>query len=391
MGILRTCLALCVLICHSPHKPGEYWPMSGTLAVQAFFVISGFYMALILTEKYRDKIKLFYSNRILRLIPLYLVVAFLSLVLILIVGRESNFWFIKAQHLNPLSAILLALSNITLIGQDWLMFLGLDYDGWLYFTSNFYQEPVPAYKFLLVPQAWTVGVELAFYAFAPWLIRLRAHWLVAVATGSMILRAVLVFGFHLDKDPWSYRFFPTELVFFVAGILAYRAYRRMKQSGLSFPSWAAWLAVALQIGMYATWYQLSAVWGNSYVIPMLLVAFTLPVVFTATKNNRIDRYIGELSYAIYITHILTINLIRVWSPDYIPFHWVLLANIPMAMLLQYLVERPIAMIRERRAQAPSSASQTNRTSAPAFANTVAPELPLKDVAAANLTTLPDVP
>jgi len=42
-------------------------------AVEAFFIVSGFYMSLILTQKYGDKgLWLFYSNRLLRLYPLYL-------------------------------------------------------------------------------------------------------------------------------------------------------------------------------------------------------------------------------------------------------------------------------------------------------------------------------
>lgn len=71
MGILRLLLAFFVVIGHS-HSIYGYAGMGGA-AVPAFFIISGFYMTLILETKYRgsDQLWLFYSNRVLRLFPLY--------------------------------------------------------------------------------------------------------------------------------------------------------------------------------------------------------------------------------------------------------------------------------------------------------------------------------
>jgi len=49
------------------------------IAVQSFYVISGFYMALVLNEKYGPgSYWLFVSNRLLRLWPAYFVVLVLS-------------------------------------------------------------------------------------------------------------------------------------------------------------------------------------------------------------------------------------------------------------------------------------------------------------------------
>jgi hypothetical protein len=41
------------------------------LAVEAFFVISGFYMALVLTERYDGHVGSFYRARALRIFPMY--------------------------------------------------------------------------------------------------------------------------------------------------------------------------------------------------------------------------------------------------------------------------------------------------------------------------------
>jgi len=53
----------------------------GEIAVELFFIISGFYMSLILSEKYNtpDKIVIFYKNRFLKLFPIYCTILILSI------------------------------------------------------------------------------------------------------------------------------------------------------------------------------------------------------------------------------------------------------------------------------------------------------------------------
>ena len=78
MGTLRFLLALSVAYGHLTKLPS--FP-SSDVAVQSFFVISGFYMALVLNEKYGlGSYWLFISNRLLRLWPAYAAVLILSFV-----------------------------------------------------------------------------------------------------------------------------------------------------------------------------------------------------------------------------------------------------------------------------------------------------------------------
>ena len=51
MGLLRLLLALCVFCGHSRGLGGLSW-LAANIAVECFFVISGFYMQLILSSKY---------------------------------------------------------------------------------------------------------------------------------------------------------------------------------------------------------------------------------------------------------------------------------------------------------------------------------------------------
>src|SRR3954453_14268219 len=65
----------------------------GDTAVQSFYAISGFYMALVLNETYSAKnstYSLFLTNRFLRLFPAYAVVALATLGLALVVHSRSG-------------------------------------------------------------------------------------------------------------------------------------------------------------------------------------------------------------------------------------------------------------------------------------------------------------
>ena len=106
MGLIRFLLAFAVLLGHSPTATFKF--IHAGTAVQAFFVVSGFYMALVLDGKYTDT-KLFYSNRLLRLAPAYF--AMMAIALVALVGFEvtatSTLGIFESVFSNPLSAAIM--------------------------------------------------------------------------------------------------------------------------------------------------------------------------------------------------------------------------------------------------------------------------------------------
>ena len=82
MGILRTILALAVVVYHSFKIFGLHM-CGGQVAVESFYMISGFYMALILNEKYVGigSYKKFILSRFYRIFPVYWVVLLAALLL----------------------------------------------------------------------------------------------------------------------------------------------------------------------------------------------------------------------------------------------------------------------------------------------------------------------
>src|SRR5262249_20142393 len=120
----------------------------------------------------------------------------------------------------PGALALLAFSNLFIFGQDWVMFLGV-HAHHLSFVTHFTDSDVFLFEGLTIHQTWTLGVELTFYLVAPFVLP-RRKLLLALLAASLALRAVLLYtGLGFD-DPWTYRFFPTELALFLSGSLSHQ-------------------------------------------------------------------------------------------------------------------------------------------------------------------------
>ena len=96
MGVIRVLLAISVILGHVGPVLGIDG-VGGVIAVKAFYIISGFYMSLILNEKYvgqRNSYRLFLSNRLLRLFPIYWTILLLTLLVCVGMGVSSRgeFW-----------------------------------------------------------------------------------------------------------------------------------------------------------------------------------------------------------------------------------------------------------------------------------------------------------
>jgi len=354
MGILRLLLALSVVAVHSQSILGINL-VGGQTAVQAFYMISGFYMALVITEKYgfgKGSYKLFLGNRFLKLYPIYwinlLIVLLISIGGLVIAKNAYHFtWYIEYVSKMKVGTLLFfVITNLAIFGQDLVMFLQLDKLGNLVPAVNFRLTDPPLYRFLFIEQAWTIALEMTFYLLAPFLIKQKTKWLMLLIGLSFGLRIIL-YKIGLNNDPWTYRFFPLELGMFLLGVMGYRAYGWLKNRII--PKW--FLMGVYGVVIWATFiYPLiqrdgSKMWGY-----YLLVAIALPFIFRLFKNNKIDRFIGELSYPVYLCHfwvafvIMDLIKIKNWGTGII----VALGSIGVSLLIVKLVVEPIDKIRQGR-------------------------------------------
>lgn len=310
MGVLRLLLALTVVLGHNQlaslwFGPGVY------MAVKAFFIVSGFYMSLILSGKY-ESIGGFYASRALRLYPLYLAV--LALTWFAAVAGGSSVGIMISVSIWSLVhgaiASLLAFANLTMIGMD-LTVLGCFQDGSVYaYDLGCRPGGYLLNNWMLVPQAWSLSVELMFYAIAPFVVRLRARPFVALLIAGLLLRLAIDLS-SLNVNTWHRSFGPFEMPYFFLGVAAHRIY----QAGyLRHPTFG--IALLLATPFYYTLEQAAGVdWSTENPVWWAyfgLITLALPSLFALTKSATWDREIGELSYPIYIVHLLVMGLIDVY-------------------------------------------------------------------------------
>jgi peptidoglycan/LPS O-acetylase OafA/YrhL len=355
MGIIRLLLALTVVIAHTNPVFGNKM-IIGITSVHAFFIISGFYMALILNEKYTDNktYKLYISNRFLRLFPVYWLVLILTILLGVFAYSFSNVnggplqpFLNQSFNMSGWAIFQIVFSSITLLGQDVLMFMGLNPEtGNLYFSATH----TSLWHYMIVPQSWTVGVEIVFYLIAPFLVRRNAVTLVIIILASLLLRVVL-YHYGYDQDPWTFRFLPTEMAFFMSGALAYKGYKILKAKEINKPLNISILVFVIGITLFFQYIPVGLEYKQwSYYI---LIAITTPFIFNFTKRSKIDHWIGELTYPVYMSHIFIFLILGYLykytkiGPEYSGLVTIICSILFSAILIKYFIE-PIERIRQKR-------------------------------------------
>lgn len=340
MGLLRMYLAVCVIAAHS--ESVVPWSLhDGREAVQVFFIISGFYMQLILSGKKYASIWKFYLSRFVRIFTSYYVCLLIVIAASVLSGKVWGQWLTLASTRGlsegweepGFGSAFACMSNISLFFQDWVMFAEQRPGGALAFTPCFREGVNQLWNFLWIPQAWSVGVELTFYIAAPFLARrFSAFALAAVAGVSLAIRVWFYTVLGLQIDPWVYRFLPFELLHFSYGMLGCRvllAYPKAfemitsSMSALQSRLGSLYIPAFLTAGLAALWFHCEFVGSLrrnaasitssgdewAYLASLALWGLLVPIVFAMTRNNLTDRAVGELSYPVYLLHYSVCRII----------------------------------------------------------------------------------
>jgi peptidoglycan/LPS O-acetylase OafA/YrhL len=344
MGSIRLLLAFAVLVSHTTVSEIDIMP--GPVAVQFFFIISGFYISLILEKKYKDQgVLLFYSNRLMRLFPTYLVVLFVSMTVLCLldVGIFTHFDKMKdVYRVNAFVTASLLWTNICVIGQEILFLLKVDQVSgtFRWFLDNTNSQD--AWVFLLVPQGWSLSLELYFYLLAPFILKLRNLTIVGLFLLSLALRLYIGCKGE-DYDLLARRFFPAELCFFLVGMLSYRLLERIQKSEIK--PFVGGYCLAAVVGAILFFPKIAL--SGSLALAVLLAFLTVPFVFNLTKDSKLDNFLGKLSFPVYMVHFLVIALFEEFWDDYSVF-FLLLVVIAAALLIHLLIEVPIDRWRQWR-------------------------------------------
>ena len=343
MGVLRLLLAMLVVVTHASVAFGFKTPLlSGLVAVEGFFVISGFYMAMVLNGKYVGKGKEFYANRTVRIFPSYWIVILLSVAAGLIFPSMNKFNAILSSPFAPILKFSLFFSNIFLLGSDWFCFFTVNDAGYPTFTASFLTEKVSLNNYMYMPQSWSLPVELGFYALAPLFVRSPGR-VVAVIVLSFAIKGITLhhFGF---VDPWKYRFYPGELGLFALGALLwhlrdhFEAAFKPHKTGLPIL-----IGLVALVMVYREFEFLGFLAALAYTT---LIAFSIPILFCRFKTDRIDRLIGELSYPVYISHMVVIGVVGQLALPW-PFFTSVMATLLLSVVLAIVGDKIEVSFRRR--------------------------------------------
>lgn len=283
MGLLRIVLALSVIAGHADTTLfGLSW-VDEFYAVQAFFTISGFYMAMVLNGRYAGlPVSAFYKSRALRIYPGY----FAGVLLVLLVSRGD----IKAtlHGMTPLTQVYFYVQNTIIFGQD------LSY---IFCMRDVSGDCIQALSTTINPPAWSLAVELSFYVIAPFVVRSPRRIVGLMAVGTVYLLVTNAVKFPVTgvrplnvtfEYPLRYYFYPSSYIFFGAGALAFHL--RGLKIGATY---------ALLLGTVVAFAFIQTVMPPWH---LMIFALALPELFDLTRSSRLDRMLGEFSYPLYILH-----------------------------------------------------------------------------------------
>ncbi|MBI5045101.1 MAG: acyltransferase [Candidatus Levybacteria bacterium] len=347
MGFVRFLLALSVVSFHSDNLTNFRF-FHQSLAVVSFFIISGFYMSLVLDTKYRPlkkRYKTFITNRFLRIYPLYFVVLFLT------VGSSIiKYFFHIGTPDNAITHYLFFLPQTTHEGLETINFIFRNLT--LLLTTDYFSVGSRGPGFLIIQQAWSLQIELLFYLIVPFLFYMKKKFLVILS----ILYLLLFFGYfhlyhHMEQPTLTYRFFE-YFVFFLLGIGSYYLYKKMHK--LSIPPIYHKIISGITI-VYIVLYTILPHSSPAHIYDMttfpyyLFLTLAIPSIFIISKKSAIDAFIGGISYPLFVSHIFFIKLfqnISFISPS-VSFLAAILVAIIGSILLMLFIENPLDTFRDK--------------------------------------------
>ena len=335
---LRAVAVLAVIAFHF----NEHLLPSGFLGVDVFFVISGFVITASLARHqepdWRPFLLGFYARRVKRLMPLLMTCVLLTTLVGAFVISPGSDEF-KDTWKTGIAA-LFGVGNITLQAQQ----------------SDYFATATALNPFT---HTWSLGVEEQFYLLFPILVsasgfsrhRAGAGRRLGLALALLSLASLVGWIVMNGRDPgWTFYFFPVRFWELAAGALAFLAWRSRPEAlaGRGFPLPAPAFLVAALLGLlvlprsFATWATVAVV----LVTALLLMQLTPGQSTQRLLGAGPLRYIGLISYALYLWHWSVLSL-SAWTVGIeartVPFQLGLI--LLLSVVSHHAIEKPLRAAR----------------------------------------------
>jgi len=344
VGLFRVFLAMIVAADHAQIFifGGSVLPFAGygSAPVCAFFIMSGFYMAMVLDTKYMkmpapDGVRAFYLNRALRIYPSYWLILCVSALLMLRDHQTSILFWTQSTEAawNALagfpSAIvaLIASSNILIFGIDYLIVRRIMPDGNIVTSAEI--GAIPAHSFMLFPPAWTLAVEMLFYLLAPIIMLRRTILIVASCVAT-----ALILGLGVPQAGS-----PLNLSYCIAGMATYYLYTALPDTPVVRRAGGLMTAATMLFAVAANHIPIdNSIRVNIFIAMTWLM---MPFAFMASRDLRFDRWLGNASYGMYVSHFALYKFLSMVVSDQIRTTVYFPALLTAGLLLARFVERPL--------------------------------------------------
>lgn len=306
--LLRGIAALSVVYVHVLATPNF-----GLFGVDIFFVISGFVMTLVTTKKTSPTT--FFLHRLIRIVPLYWIMTSCLLVVIVI-----------APNL---------LGSTTLNFVNFLKSL---------FFIPYFKESQLIQPFLFV--GWTLNYEMLFYLCITLGLILSVRHYLAIAISSLVL-IYLTLGVLADSPLFNGFFGNLKIFEFVLGMFAFKIYRLGYLTSIPYFFGLIISAACLFFMIYAETQRIKIDSFFLYGIPsffLLLSAISLESLMDSPVIKSIATFVGDTSYAIYLSHAFVIEFIRkvvMKHFDFLQHHMsiVIIVSLLASVLVGYILHR----------------------------------------------------
>lgn len=281
-----------------PAFPGA--PHVFALGVSFFFILSGFVLSYAYETKF--SIRNFYASRIAKLYPVHLITGLLWILLLLDTSVFQYTYGIRDME-------------YFLLLQAWI--------------------PVVGTVFYLNGASWCLSCEMFFYALFP-LIK-KKNYALPVCIISLLFTCIMLYYFDAKYPPVRPGMvFPPEGQFFTlhaalqfplvrlpefcCGILAFKIYQRVHIKSSTLLEILAVLLVfafsynaeAIRIFFDNVGYTHIGIWINQcggmlfFAFAILIFSYQAGLISNLLKN-KILVYLGNISYATYMIHVVIIN------------------------------------------------------------------------------------
>jgi len=292
--------------------------LKANVGVSYFFILSGFIMIIAYHKKEKIEYIDYYKNRFARIYPLYVLGLLLYLV-----TRFSKF-------------------NIL--------------DGFLYLFGL--QSWIPGKAMILNFPGWSISVEFLFYLLFPLLynhfyskknktiwVAAGVIWIVSQVFSHLYEASPSYKGPHTESHEFLYYFPLVHINEFLVGNLAGIFFvRNFKQKNYDIPVILIFTAILLAMIFVPLFYHngLMAV----LFIPLIILISGNNGFLTKLFSLKPLEYLGEASYAVYITHIPVLYILReVLRTYYLDSDTIFLIYIPVLILTSILfyqfIEKPL--------------------------------------------------